>query len=73
MCFVDRDGDKVEATVEVGESFLTAAIDNDVELEGTLFTVCRTTTHLLPTVSCIHQLVIVTDGWMYINNTENSS
>ncbi|XP_069125552.1 2Fe-2S ferredoxin-like isoform X2 [Argopecten irradians] len=46
--FVDRDGDEIEATVEVGESFLTAAIDNDVELEGACEgTLACSTCHLI--------------------------
>lgn len=34
ISFLDRDGDKITARVKVGASFLDAAIDNDVELEG---------------------------------------
>lgn len=32
--FIDRDGDKIETTATVGTSLLTAAMDNEVELEG---------------------------------------
>ncbi|XP_021380029.1 2Fe-2S ferredoxin-like isoform X2 [Mizuhopecten yessoensis] len=46
--FMDRDGDEIEATVEVGETFLTAAINNDVELEGACEgTLACSTCHLI--------------------------
>ena len=35
MYFVDRDGDRLKAVANVGESLLDVAVNNDVELEGT--------------------------------------
>ena len=34
--FIDRDGDQIETKATIGSSFLTVALDNQVELEGTI-------------------------------------
>ncbi|XP_052711878.1 2Fe-2S ferredoxin-like isoform X2 [Crassostrea angulata] len=48
ISFLDRDGDKITASVKVGASFLDAAIDNDVELEGACEgTLACSTCHLI--------------------------